>query len=157
MGITFSRRRSHALVSDGRVEGTKVIVAKPQTFMNLSGQSVGSLVRFYRIPLPQLLVVCDDLDLPLGVIRLRPGGGSAGHKGLRSIFEHLGTQEFPRLRIGIGRPPGRMDPADYVLQDFGEQERALVDTTLERAEACVCLHVRQGIQAAMTQFNTPPD
>jgi PTH1 family peptidyl-tRNA hydrolase len=156
-GLEFSRRQAKASIADGRLRRHKLILAKPQTFMNLAGESVGHLVRFYRVALPDLLVVCDDLDLPQGSLRLRPGGGSAGHKGLRSIFEHLGSQDFPRLRIGIGRPPGRMDPADYVLQDMAGEERVLMDIALARAVECIQAFLTQGIQTAMTSYNGSPD
>ena len=108
LGFSFSRRQMDALTSDGLYENRKVILAKPQTFVNSSGRPVASLSRFYKIPLSNLLVVFDDLDIPLGSIRLLPKGGTAGHRGMVSIIESLGTREFPRLRIGIGRPPGKM-------------------------------------------------
>lgn len=156
-GLEFSRRQAKASIADGRFKRHKLLLAKPQTFMNLAGESVGRLVRFYRVALPDLLVVCDDLDLPQGSLRLRPSGGSAGHKGLRSIFEHLDSQDFPRLRIGIGRPPGRMDPADYVLQDMVGEERMLMDIALARAVECIQAFLTQGIQTAMTSYNGSPD
>jgi PTH1 family peptidyl-tRNA hydrolase len=121
--------------------------------MNESGCTVSPLVHFYRVPLERLLVVYDDLDLPLGTLRLRPGGGSGGHKGMRSIIEHLGSQAFPRLRIGIDRPPGRMDPAAYVLQDFSEDEESLLEDRLEQAVSAVETWVRQGVEVAMTRYN----
>jgi PTH1 family peptidyl-tRNA hydrolase len=123
--------------------------------MNLSGRSVGSLTRFYRISYSDMLVAYDDLDLPPGTMQLRPAGGSAGHNGMRSIFDNLGTQAFPRLRIGIGRPPGHMDPADYVLQDFNSDDQTLLEIALKRAVDCVRLYIHEGIQAAMTKFNAP--
>ncbi len=158
LGLRFSRRQSKALVASGRWGRRKVILAKPQTYMNLVGQSVAALARFHRVDLPALMVVCDELDLPLGTIRLRPGGGSAGHNGLRSIFERLGSQDFPRLRIGIGRPPGRMDPADYVLQDFTEAEAAILSEALDRAADSVRTFGGEGIEPAMSRYNGPlPD
>ena len=155
LGFEFTRRQFKALVTDGSLNGSKLILAKPQTFMNHSGRSVGSLTRFYRIPYSDMLVVYDDLDLPPGTMQLRPAGGSAGHNGMRSIFDNLGTQAFPRLRIGIGRPPGRMDPADYVLQDFNSDDQPLLEIALKRAVDCVRLYIHEGIQAAMTKFNSP--
>ena len=101
--------QSKAIVTSAIYEEHKLILAKPQTYMNLSGQAVGSLVRFYKVPLEHLLVAYDEVDLPLGSLRLRPGGGSAGHNGMQSIIEKLGTQQFPRLRVGVSRPPGRME------------------------------------------------
>jgi PTH1 family peptidyl-tRNA hydrolase len=121
--------------------------------MNESGRAVVPLVRLYQVPLEQSLVIHDDLDLPLGSIRLRPEGGSGGHKGMRSIIENWGTRNFPRLRIGIGRPPGQMDPAVYVLQDFSADEESLLEETLERAVAAVETWLCEGIEAAMNQYN----
>ncbi len=111
------------------------------------------MARFYRVPLAHSLLIYDDLDLPLGTIRMRPEGGSSGHKGMRSVIEQWGTQRFPRLRIGIGRPPGRMDPADYVLQDFSADEELLLDETLGRAVAAVEIWLDAGIESAMNQCN----
>ena len=153
LGVSLSRVQSKALTGAGVMEGHKIILAKPQTFMNLSGQSVGGLVRFYKVPLANLMVAHDDLDIPLGTLRIRPGGGSAGQKGMASIIQQLGTQDFARLRIGIGRPPGRMDPSAYVLEKFVGDERKIVDLVMDRAVAAVEIFVRDGLEAAMTQFN----
>ena len=152
-GVTFDKRQRKARLALGDFSGGRVILAKPQTFMNESGRAVVPLVRFYKVRLEHLLVVYDDLDLPLGTLRLRPGGGSGGHKGMRSIIEHLGTQDFPRLRIGIGRPPGRMDPAAYVLQDFSADEKSLLEETLERAVVAIEAWLREGIDTAMNRCN----
>lgn len=157
LGARFTRTQANALVTDARLEGIRLILAKPQTYMNNAGQSVGSLARFFRLPAEQILAVHDDLDLPLGALRLRPGGGSGGHRGLGSIVEHLGLAEFPRLRFGIGRPLGAMDPADFVLQDFGPAEGEIVAASLERAVACIRAFALEGIQAAMTRFNAAPE
>jgi PTH1 family peptidyl-tRNA hydrolase len=157
LGARFTRAQANALVTDARLEGVRLILAKPQTYMNNAGQSVSSLARFFRLPPEQILAVHDDLDLPLGALRLRPGGGSGGHRGLGSIVEHLGLAEFPRLRFGIGRPPGAMDPADFVLQDFSPQEEDIVGGSLLRAVACIRTFALDGIQASMTQFNATPE
>ena len=157
LAVRFTRVQAHALVTDARLEGVRLILAKPQTYMNNAGQSVSSLARFFKLPPEQILAVHDDLDLPLGALRLRPGGGSGGHRGLGSIVEHLGLAEFPRLRFGIGRPPGALDPADFVLQDFGPQEEDIVSAGLQRAIACIRTFALDGIQAAMTQFNATPE
>ncbi|RLC86753.1 MAG: aminoacyl-tRNA hydrolase [Chloroflexi bacterium] len=151
--LAFDRRQKRARVALGTIQGRRVVLAKPQTFMNESGRAVAPLAHFYKVPLERLLVVYDDLDLPLGTIRLRPEGGSGGHKGMRSIIEHLGSQEFPRLRIGIGRPPGQMDPAAYVLQDFSTEEETLLDEVLERAVAAIETWLTEGIEAAMERYN----
>lgn len=153
LGVSLSRMQSRALVGAGNLEGQKLIVAKPQTFMNLSGQSVGGLVRFYKVPLEHLIVAHDDLDIPLGTLRIRPGGGSAGQKGMASIIQQLGTQDFARLRIGIGRPPGRMDPSTYVLEKFVGGEFNTLDLVLDRAVAAVGTFMSDGLDMAMTQFN----
>lgn len=150
----FARRKSNSLVTEFMLDDSKIILAKPQTFMNLSGRAVAPLLRFFRIPPARLLVAYDELDLPLGRIRMRPGGGSGGHRGMRSIIHELGSQDFPRLRLGIDRPPGRMDPADYVLQDFRPEDQEFILTQLKRASECVSKFIREGIQAAMTCCNT---
>jgi peptidyl-tRNA hydrolase, PTH1 family len=155
--VRFTRTQANALVTDTRLEGVRLILAKPQTFMNHAGRSVSSLARFFRLPPEQILAVHDDLDLPLAALRLRPGGGSGGHRGLGSIVEHLGLAEFPRLRFGIGRPPGAMDPAEFVLQDFGPQEEDIVRAGVERAVACIRTFALDGIQAAMTHYNAAPE
>jgi PTH1 family peptidyl-tRNA hydrolase len=124
--------------------------------MNDSGRAVAPLARFYRVPPHRLLVVYDDLDLPSGTVRMRAEGGSGGHRGVRSIIEQLGEQDFPRLRIGIGRPPGRMEPADYVLRDFSAEEALQLDETLERAVAAIETWLVQGIDMAMSRHNSGP-
>jgi PTH1 family peptidyl-tRNA hydrolase len=153
-GIDLKRVQSKAIVGSGRVAGRPVIIAKPQTFMNLSGEAVGSLAGFYKIPPDKTLVVYDELDIPFGVIRLREKGGAGGHNGMRSIIQRLGN-DFPRLRLGIGRPPGRMDPAAYVLQDFGRDELPLVSDMLTAAVEAVEAFIADGIDIAMSRFNGP--
>jgi len=149
----FTRLQSRALVAATNYNERKIILAKPQTFMNLSGQSVQGLVHFYKIPLNNLLVAHDDLDLPLGTIRIRPDGGSAGQKGMESILVRFGTDEFPRLRMGIGRLPGRMAGPDYVLQDFSDDEMSVISDTLERATEAVLCFVTEGLDMAMNKYN----
>jgi PTH1 family peptidyl-tRNA hydrolase len=121
--------------------------------MNNSGSAVSSLERFYKVPLENLLVAYDDVDLPLGMLRLRPMGGAAGQKGMQSIIERLGTDAFPRLRIGTGRPPGRMEAADYVLQDFPPDDADLLSQTLDRAVEAVLTFVQDGLERAMNSYN----
>ena len=154
-GLAFQRRENKALLARGQIAGVEVILAKPQTYVNLSGQAVERLARSYQVPLEDILVIYDDMDLPLGRIRLRPGGGAGGHKGVRSIIEHLGSRDFPRLRVGIGRPPGRMDPVDYVLGDFTPEERPVIEEAYEGAIAAVECWLREGIVAAMNRYNRP--
>jgi PTH1 family peptidyl-tRNA hydrolase len=149
----FSRVQTNSLVLQIMNQGQRLILAKPQTFMNISGQAVGSLLRFYKVPLERMLVIHDDLDLPFGTLRMRPGGGSGGQRGLASIIEKLGTQDFPRLRLGIGRPPGRMDAADYVLQDFSAAERELLPAILTRSAEAASLFTKEGLEKAMNLYN----
>jgi PTH1 family peptidyl-tRNA hydrolase len=153
LNVRFTRLQSKALVATANYNECKIILAKPQTFMNLSGQSVQGLVRFYKLPLTNLLVAHDDLDLPPGTIRIRPDGGSAGQKGMESIIERLGTDEFPRLRLGIGRPPGRMEAPDYVLQDFPAGEMTVISETLNLAVEAALTFVNEGLDVAMNRFN----
>jgi PTH1 family peptidyl-tRNA hydrolase len=145
------------LISRPVLEPRRVALAKPQTFMNLVGPSVQALLRFYKVDPADLLVIYDDLDLPLGALRLRATGGSGGHNGMRSIIGALGHGGFPRLRIGIDRPPGRMDPAAYVLQDFSAQQEEVMAGTRDRA-ADACQHwLAHGIVSAMNAFNAVRD
>jgi peptidyl-tRNA hydrolase, PTH1 family len=153
LGVKFTRVEFKALLTKGDYKGRKVILAKPQTFMNLSGQSVGALVQFYKIPFGNLLVVYDDVDLPFNLLRLRPEGGSAGHKGMLSIIEKLDTQEIPRLRLGIGRPPGQIDAAGYVLQNFTGEDAEFVPGFLDRAVDAVLIFMNEGLVTAMNKFN----
>jgi PTH1 family peptidyl-tRNA hydrolase len=153
LDVRFSRLQSKALVASATYNERKIVLAKPQTFMNLSGQSVQGLTRFYKLPLTNLLVAHDDLDLPPGTIRIRPDGGSAGQKGMESIIERLGTDEFARIRLGIGRPPGQMQAPDYVLQDFSDAEMTVISETLDRAVEAALTFVNEGLDAAMNRFN----
>jgi PTH1 family peptidyl-tRNA hydrolase len=153
-GLSFARQKGKAKIAEGRITGQRVILAKPQTYMNLSGESVAALVRFFKIPPERVLVVYDDLDLPPARLRLRPDGSAGGHKGLESIAERLGTQAFPRLRIGIGRPV-HGDPIDFVLQDFTADEWIEVDVALDRAVDAIKHWLAHGIDAAMNVFNRP--
>lgn len=152
--VSFSRLESRALVTKADYQESRLILAKPQTYMNLSGQAVGALLRFYKVPLEQLLIIYDDVDLPFGALRMRPGGGSAGQKGMASIIERIGSQDLPRLRIGVGRPPGRMDAAAYVLQDFSRQESEELVHILDKAVEAILTFVKDGITEAMNKFNS---
>lgn len=153
LGVKFSRLESRALVTKAEHLGRRIILAKPQTYMNLSGQAASALLRYYKVPLQNLMVVYDDVDLPLGTLRLRYAGGSAGQKGMASIIERLGSQDFPRLRLGIGRPPGRMDAADYVLQDFPAAETETLNAVLGKGAEAVLVFIASGLNQAMNQFN----
>jgi len=145
--------QSKAIVMDSKYEDHKLILAKPQTYMNLSGQSVQGLAHFYKIPNENLMILSDDLDLPFGTIRIRASGGPGGQRGLSSILEKLGTKDIPRMRLGIGRPPGRMDPADYVLQNFSRDDLKSLSELLDRAADAALEFVVNGLTAAMNKFN----
>ncbi len=146
-------RKFQARVARAECAGRKVLLAEPQTFMNLSGEAVGALVQFYRLPLETILVAVDDADLPLGEIRLRPGGGAGGHHGLESVTEHLGANAFARLRLGIGRQRGAWEITGHVLGKFGADEHARLEKVLDRAAAQVECWVTAGLPKAMNQFN----
>jgi PTH1 family peptidyl-tRNA hydrolase len=154
LGIKLGKVRCDSLVGEGRWEARHVVLAKPQTFMNDSGRAVGCLLRSYHVEPDRLLVVFDELDLPMGELRLRPAGGSSGHHGMESILARLSATQFPRLRIGIGRPPGRMDPADYVLEDFSSEEGEIIQAALDRGVECLKAVLTRGLEEAMTLCNT---
>lgn len=149
----FSRVQLRSLVTDARYQGRRVLLAKPQTYMNESGVAVGALVKFYKIPLSNILVAHDDVDLPFGTLRLRPGGGSAGQKGVASIQNRLATQDFPRLRLGVGRPPGSKLAAAYVLQNFSRDEEEFLPPLLDRAAEAALTYIVDGLEIAMTRYN----
>jgi peptidyl-tRNA hydrolase, PTH1 family len=153
---SFKRDRSRAAVATGRLAGWPVTLAKPQTFMNLSGGPVASLRSFFKLPPERIVVVHDELDIPFGTIRLKLGGGDNGHNGLRSVTSALGTRDYFRVRVGIGRPPGRMDPADFVLHDFSAAEKKLVPELLERSADAVEALLERGLAAAQNEFHTAP-
>jgi len=159
VGGRFSPHRGQAEVLQGRLPGAgglpgpRVVLAKPLSFMNASGGPVSGLVRFFRVPLERLLVVHDELDLPFGELRLKLAGGEGGHNGLRSISQSLGSRDYVRLRIGIGRPPGRLDPADFVLRDFSQAERAELDLVLAEAAEAVTRLLERGLQEAQGHLN----
>ncbi|MCE7861278.1 MAG: aminoacyl-tRNA hydrolase [Chloroflexi bacterium CFX2] len=153
IGARGMKVQSKAIVTSGLHEEHKLILAKPQTYMNLSGHSVQGLLHFYKIPHSNLLVAHDDLDLPFGAIRIRPTGGPGGQRGMANTIELLGTKDFPRLRLGIGRPPGRMDPRDYVLQNFSKDELKILPEIISRAGDAVLEFVMNGLNAAMNKYN----
>jgi peptidyl-tRNA hydrolase, PTH1 family len=145
--------QSKAIVTTATYVDRKLILAKPQTYMNLSGQSAQGLLNFYKIPTENMLIAHDDLDIPFGTIRIRPGGGPGGQKGMASTIEQLGTKDFPRLRIGIGRPPGRMNPSDYVLQNFSREEMKILSEIVDRAAEAILTFVVDGLNKAMNKYN----
>lgn len=152
--ITIGKTQQKALVGNGRIADHTVFLAKPQTYMNKSGDAVGPLANYYKIAPENLLVIYDELDLPLGTLRLREKGGAGGHNGMKSIIQHLGN-DFPRVRLGIGRPHGRMPPAAYVLQDFGKDELPLVNEVVDEAVRAIETFLRDGITLAMSRHNGP--
>lgn len=151
-GITSSTVQNKAIVGNGRIHTIPVIIAKPQTFMNNSGDAVGPLARYYKVPSENVFIVYDELDLPFGTVRLREKGGAGGHNGMKSIINHLG-QEFPRMRLGIGRPPGQMPVQGYVLQDFNKSDLPVLEDVLETAVRAIETYLKEGIQLAMSRHN----
>jgi PTH1 family peptidyl-tRNA hydrolase len=152
MGGRF-RRRGLCDVLEGRLGGAPVVLAKPRAYMNESGGPIVAVSRFYKVPVDRLTVVHDDLDLPFGMLRLKRGGGDGGHNGLRSATAALGSREYARVRFGIGRPPGRQDPADYVLRDFSAAERKDLGYLVDRAADAVETLLSEGLEAAQNAFN----
>ncbi|HEV2256031.1 MAG TPA: aminoacyl-tRNA hydrolase [Streptosporangiaceae bacterium] len=152
-GTRFKPHRSGNDIAEGRLAGVPVTLAWPRSYMNLSGRPVAALTAFYKVPPERLVVVHDELDIPFGAVRMKLGGGDNGHNGLRSITQALGTRDYYRVRFGIGRPPGRMDPAAFVLRDFSAAERKdlpfLVDRCADATEALVT----QGLAAAQNLYH----
>jgi peptidyl-tRNA hydrolase, PTH1 family len=153
LGATFKRDKSRAFVATAAMAGTSVVLAKPMSFMNLSGGPVAAVRAFYKIPTERLIVIHDELDLPFGAVRLKLGGGDNGHNGLRSITVALGSREYHRIRIGIGRPPGRMDPADFVLRDFSTAERKELPEILGRAADSARILMERGLADAQNEMH----
>jgi PTH1 family peptidyl-tRNA hydrolase len=149
----FKAHKGRADVVETRLGGQRAVLGKPRSYMNESGGPVVSLRDFFKVPVEQLVVVHDELDLEPGMLRLKQGGGDNGHNGLRSMRRSLGTGEFFRLRVGIGRPPGRQDPADYVLHDFSSAERKELGVTVERAADAVEALIRDGLAPAQNAYN----
>ncbi|MFQ6392266.1 aminoacyl-tRNA hydrolase [Nocardia sp. KC 131] len=146
-------KKSGADLLQARLDGRQVLIAKPRSFMNLSGGPVAALARFFSVPLTEVIVVHDELDLPFGAVRLKRGGGEGGHNGLRSVSSALTTKDYLRVRFGIGRPPGRQDPADYVLKPFSGPERKEVPVIAEQAADAVELLLRVGLETAQNQLH----
>ena len=157
VGGRFKRHgKTHAEVCEGRLGGyggPRVVLAKPLSYMNRSGGPVSGLLGFYKVPVERLVVVHDELDLPYGVLRLKRGGGEGGHNGLKSISKSLGDKDYVRVRFGIGRPPGRKDPADYVLEDFSSGERKELLLFLEQAADAVEAVVTDGLEKAQNSYH----
>ena len=156
-GIRFDKKKGQARIGIGEIAGNEVVVAKPQTYMNLSGESVSRLMKRFNANLDDLLVIHDDLDLPLGKIRIRRGGSSAGHKGIDSIITHLESQDFTRIRIGIGRPDkteiSEADIIAYVLSDFTPDEKQIISQLIPMVSKAILCILTEGLVAAMSKYN----
>jgi PTH1 family peptidyl-tRNA hydrolase len=153
VGGKFKAHKGGAEVLEGRLAGRRVVLAKPRGYMNTSGGPVAGTANFYKVPPASIIVVHDELDLPFGTVRLKLGGGENGHNGLRSITKSLGTKDYHRVRFGVDRPPGRMDPADYVLRDFSLVERKELAFELDRAADAVEALLELGLEAAQNKFH----
>jgi PTH1 family peptidyl-tRNA hydrolase len=154
MSARFKAHKSRAEIVEGRLGGQRVVLAKPRSYMNDSGGPVSALMDFFKVPLERLVVVHDELDLPYGGLRLKLGGGDNGHNGLKAVRRSLGSGEFNRVRFGIGRPPGRMDAAAFVLRDFSGTERKELDLEVDRTADAVEALLTDGLEKAQNSFNT---
>ena len=152
-GGRFSKHKANADVLEGRLAGRRTVLAVPRTYMNVSGGPVAGLLRWYGVAADDLVVVHDDLDLGFGVVRLKRGGGEGGHNGLRSISASIGTKDYLRVRVGIGRPPGRQDPADFVLKRFSGAERKELDFVVDLAADAAEALLRDGLEPAQNRFH----
>ncbi|MEM7031127.1 MAG: aminoacyl-tRNA hydrolase [Chloroflexota bacterium] len=152
-GLRFDDQRNKSILARGRIDDISVALMKPLTFMNKSGEAVGAIARFYKIPPAHILIIYDDLDLDSAKLRLRLKGGSGGQKGMKSIIQHLGGQDFPRMRVGIGRPPGRMPVEAYVLQKFSNDEWVTMRQTIDDAIGAIRLLIADGVEKAMNRYN----
>ncbi len=150
--ISLSQKRFKALFGKGSIRSREVVLVKPLTFMNLSGQAVREVLAFYKRAIGDLVVIHDDLDLPFGALRIKRWGGDGGHQGIRSIIDALGGDNFLRLKVGIGRPPDRLDPADYVLSRFQEGEERSLAEIISQAAECVSVMISEGIETAMNRY-----
>ncbi|MFC4375595.1 aminoacyl-tRNA hydrolase [Nocardia halotolerans] len=146
-------KKSGADLLQARLDGRQILIAKPRTYMNLSGRPVAALAKFFSVPADRIVVVHDELDLPFGTIKLKQGGGEGGHNGLRSISQALTTKDYLRVRLGINRPPGRQDPADYVLKPFSAAERKEVPVIIEQAADAAELVLKVGLEAAQNSLH----
>jgi len=154
MGIHVDESKHKGLVGRGMLEGQKVVLVKPQTFMNLSGECVRAVADFYKVPEEEIIVIYDDISLEPGQLRIRAKGSAGGHNGIKNIIAHLGTQVFPRVKVGVGEKPRMMDLADYVLSHFTREEQGLMNDAFKEAADAVAMMVSQGIDPAMNKYNT---
>lgn len=151
--VSASRLKHKSLVGEYRSSAFRAVLVKPQTYMNRSGFAARQFIHFYKTPLSQVMVIFDDLDLPFGTVRIRQSGGSSGQKGVKSIIEQLGTEDFPRMRIGIGRPPGKVDSVDFILDEFKPVERDDLEIILKNCVDAIEVFIHDGIEKAMTLYN----
>ncbi|MBO5424915.1 MAG: aminoacyl-tRNA hydrolase [Lachnospiraceae bacterium] len=151
--INVDTKKHKALIGKGIIEGEKVILAMPQTYMNLSGESVRELVDYYKCDPEDIIVIYDDISLDVGKLRIRAKGSAGGHNGIKNIIAHLGTQEFPRIKVGVGEKPPRMDLADYVLGHFSKEEQPIIREGADKACDAVALMIKEDIATAMNKFN----
>lgn len=154
LGISVTEKKHKALCGKGIIGGEPTVLAKPQTYMNLSGESVREIADFYKVPADSVIVIYDDISLEPGQLRIRLKGSAGGHNGIKSIISHLGTQDFPRVRVGVGEKPGQMDLADYVLGHFSKGEKELMDEAFRDAAEAVCMMIEDGADKAMNRYNT---
>ena len=155
MGAKFKSHRANVDLIEGRLAGASVILAKPRSFMNDSGGPVVNAARFFKVAPERVMVIHDDLDLPFGTLKLKRGGSDGGHNGLKSITSALGSKDYVRVRLGIGRPPGRQDPADYVLREFGAAERRDLPVDVDRAADAVEMVLSDGLEATQLRYHSP--
>lgn len=154
--IRISKIKHHGLLGDGTIAGQRVLLVKPLTYMNLSGECIGEVLRFYKVPTSNFLVIYDDISLPVGGVRMREKGSAGGHNGLKSIIAHLGTETFPRIKVGVGEKPAGWDLADYVLSRFPASDGPLLEESIKRAADGVELFLQKGPAIAMSQTNYIP-
>jgi len=151
--IAVNGKKHKAIFGKGTIEGEKVILAKPQTYMNLSGESIREMEAYYKVPKANIVIIYDDISLDVGQLRIRPKGSAGGHNGIKSIISHLGTTEFPRVRIGVGDKPSKMDLSDYVLSRFSNEEAKCMEEAVQDAVTAVELLLECGVEQAMNKFN----
>ncbi len=154
IGAKFKSHRANVDLIEGRLAGASIVLAKPRSFMNESGGPVVNAARFFKVPPERVIIIHDDLDLPFGTLKLKRGGGDGGHNGLKSITSALGAKDYVRVRLGIGRPPGRQDPAEYVLREFGAAERRDLPVDVDRAADAVEMVLSDGLEATQLRYHS---
>lgn len=153
LGTTVEEKKFKGCYGRGMIGGEKVMLLKPQTFMNLSGESVRAAADFYKVDTDHIIIIYDDISLDVGQLRIRKKGSAGGHNGIKNIIAHLGTQEFPRIKVGVGDKPKKMDLADYVLSRFSKEDRAVMEDAFKEAAKAVEVMIKEGVDTAMNQFN----